>query len=44
MRIDIERVTCEQTELVSGRQLWRFLANINTIKRKGDEKWGEMKN
>jgi hypothetical protein len=29
MRIDIDRVTCEQIELVSGRQLRPFLGNIN---------------
>jgi len=33
MSIDIDRVTCEQTELVSDRQLRRFLGNIN-MKRK----------
>jgi len=44
MRIDIDRVTCEQTELVSDGQLRRFLGNINMEKRKRDEKWGEMRN
>jgi predicted metal-dependent peptidase len=34
MRIDIDRVTCEQTELVSSRQLRRFLGNINMKKKK----------
>jgi hypothetical protein len=44
MRIDIDRVTCEQTELVSGRQLRLFLGNINIKKSKGEEKWGEVRN
>jgi hypothetical protein len=33
MRIDIDRVTCgKETELVSGRKLWRLLWNLNLEK------------
>jgi hypothetical protein len=35
MRIDIDRVTCEQTKLVPGRQLRRFFRNFNIKKWKG---------
>jgi hypothetical protein len=40
MRIDIDRVTCEQTELVSCRQLRRFLGNINMKKKERRRKIG----